>query len=289
MVKPVHLQHWGWEHLFAAAKWPEINDWWQHWIFNNPSELAPLCALLSKLRDIVPKIDEENGIERQERHLSSTDDPKLWQGQEHLKGAADILEHGELEAAIEGDPPVASEEWGNTRNSIEPILQAYLRENEVTEGTNDLSRGKHARDALDLLHAIDNMAAFLSRELDTQDDKDWLKEVLAEVANFAFAAGRHTQAAWGKEFEKLAVAREKQIRALPKNSPRNEERKKTAALWHAHAMRVEKTISRDMSNSARADYILKHWNKVGIDEQRPDPPKKKTIQTWLSNRKKRLT
>jgi len=289
MVKPVQSQHWGWEPLFKAAKWPEIDNWWRHWSFNNSGDLAPLCALLSALRNAVPTIPEENGMERRKRHLTSKADPKFWQGREHLKGAADILELGELEAAIEGDPPIASEVWRDTRSIIEPFLQTYLSENEVTEGTDDLSRRTHAREALDLLHYVDNAGDFLSRELDVQEDKDWLKEALAEIANCAFAAGRHTQAAWGKEFEKLAVAKEKQIRALPKNSPINEERKKTAALWRAHATRVKQAISRDISDSARADYILKHWNKESVDEQRPDPPKKRTIQNWLSNRKKRPT
>jgi hypothetical protein len=41
-----------------------------------------------------------------------------------------------------------------------------------------------------------------SHELTDETDHDWLTELVAEIAFAAFEAGRRTQAAWGKEFER---------------------------------------------------------------------------------------
>jgi len=42
-------------------------------------------------------------------------------------------------------------------------------------------------------------------EMDSDADREWLGEVIAEIAEYAFVAGRHMQEAWAKPFEGHAV------------------------------------------------------------------------------------
>lgn len=277
---------WGWETLVKEHRWDDVVNWWMRWYFHSPDEAAPLQGLFDALCALVPTICEENGMERRERHLTPTDDPKHWRGQEHLKGAAAILDLGELQAAIEGEPPIASEEWRDARERTEAFLQECLDGEEFTQGAEDISRKAHARKARDLFLNIDNTTAFYISQMDSEEDRDWLMEALADIAHDAFEAGLRTQAAGGKEVEKLAVAREKQIRGFANNSARNRERKAAAMAWREHARLVERALSRNLSDSAKADVILKNWNKVGVEGQRPSPPSKKTLQNWLSHRRK---
>ncbi|PWE31226.1 hypothetical protein DDZ14_13630 [Maritimibacter sp. 55A14] len=247
--------------------------------------------MLTALREVVPTIVEENGMESRERHLRCDDDPKRWDGREELKGAAKMLEIGELEAAIKGAPPVASEAWRRNREIIETDLHECIDAEEVTQGAEELSRRGHAREALDLLRYIDFTTSFLRGEMDSEEDRDWMNEAIAEVANLAFEAGRHTQVAWGKEFEELAAIRAKQTHTLAhKNEGRrtyNAERTAKKNAWIKHAELVEASLSRDVTGSARAEYILKNWRKIGVEGQRPAPPSKKTLENWISERKKK--
>jgi len=281
---------WGWEPFIEAHQWDDVTDWWMRSYFDNPDEPAPLRALLAALLELVPKVQEENRMELRERHLTARDDPKHWRGQEHLKGAAAILDLGELQAAIERYPPEASEAWRKNRKIIEAFLDEFLEGQEVTEGAKDLSRKAHAREARDLLRYTDDVTATLSCEMDSEEDRDWLQEGFAEIANLAFEAGRRTQAAWGKDFEKFAVLHTNQIKRFAHDNEGRDSHnaRKTAQreAWIAHATVVERTVSRDLSDSAKADFILKNWNKAGMESQRPSPPSKKTLQNWLSHRKK---
>ncbi|WP_068114404.1 hypothetical protein [Tropicimonas marinistellae] len=277
--------------------WNQIEDWWERWATEHPDEPAPLRALLSALREGVPKIRIENGMERGERHLKWSYPPEIWPGHdERWRRGAIILQLGELVAEVDGEPPTAGEEWVGEREHIESYLVEFVGPNEAAKGVKkqgpeEMSREDHAGKALEHLASLDIATAYACAEMDAEEDRDWLKETVADVARIAFYAGRHTQAAWGKEFEPLAATREISLHAWAiGNEGRAKSNKRTAALAAAQREHAEKVIAlatREMTDSARADFILTHWSKVGTAGERPPPfEKKKTIQNWLSTRKK---
>jgi len=253
-----------------------------------PDEPGALRDLLEALRKVVPLVAVENGMERSERHIKIDDDPSLWQGCERLKGAAGILELGELEAAAYGDPQTGRDAWNDHKAMIQDNLRPLMETGEQTEGSDELSRATHAREASELLKTTDRVNRMMSAQMPHEADRTWLDEVIAEVAFLAFEAGRHTQAAWGKEFESFAVTRQRQIDSLRiRNEGRSEynrQRKKLSADWRQHARQVEKAFPIKTSRkSERAAHIRKHWDKVGEEELRPSRPEQKTIQNWLSS------
>jgi len=101
-----------WKPLFDQRQWDEIDDLW---LALSQAEQRDLFAALLEgvLKTIV--ID---GLEKMERHVLPKEAPPEW------KGAARILALGELEAAIEEDPPIASASWSSRRTDAEN----YLRE-----------------------------------------------------------------------------------------------------------------------------------------------------------------
>ena len=105
-----------WQPLLESRSWNALENWWQEWVAAYPDATAPLKALLAALEEIVPKITVENGMERLERHIKCSDPEDVWQGREHIKGAAKILELGELEAAAEMEPPTAKQIWSEQRS-----------------------------------------------------------------------------------------------------------------------------------------------------------------------------
>lgn len=197
-----------WEEMLRANDWDAIENWWHYW-FNTQAqsaeELAPLRALLTALREVVPLVSVENGMERFERHIRPTDGENEWQGRESLKGAAAILYLGELEAAAEGEPVSASEMWSQHRDIVTNHLKQFLNVPEKTKGAEELSRVAHAEEALKFLASIDMVVKMTGYGLADEAEQTWLREVIAEAAHPAFEAGRHSQAAWGKSFEQFAL------------------------------------------------------------------------------------
>ena len=213
MVEKNEADQWEWEPLLeaalqadidgddAAAAWNELENWWRDPRRWDDAHKPSLRALLERLRSVVPRIHVENGMERATRHLKPSDSLDLWAGKEHLKPAAEILRIGELEAVVEREPAKASESWSKHREMIAKQLNEYLNSSEPTSGDKSLSRRGHASSALELLSHLDVVDGFARHELTDETDRSWLAELVAEIAFAAFEAGRHTQAAWGKEFE----------------------------------------------------------------------------------------
>lgn len=282
---------WGWEPLVQDCKWDEVENWWEDQHLKHPDDPTPIRALLSELRRIVPSISVAHGMETIERHIQCQDGNEYWAGREKYKGAAKILELGELEAAVEGLPEEATQVWSEHRAKIEQRLAELAGEPEKTDGAPELSQTTHAKKASELLSHIDATTEWLCSELESKFDREWLREALAEIAFAAFHAGRHTQEAWGKEFEHHASARLRSIRAFAnRNEGRTEHNRKIRQdriAWEAHAQRVAETsMNGKLTKSARADFILRNWNRVDADGERPSPPSKKTIQNWLSGKEK---
>lgn len=211
---------WEWEPILYSAldakdedrcvprsKWDDLDNWLQDQYLEGEAKLPALKSLLDHLRTIVPTITIENGMECTTRHLSPFDGMEDWTGYEHLRRAAEILYLGELEAVVEGEPPHLSDSWANYRNMIEKHLAEYAASSEPTSVGKELSRRAHASTALDLLANIDFVEGLARHELSEEADHHWLSELVSEIAYSAFDAGRHTQAAWGKEFEKHASVR----------------------------------------------------------------------------------
>ena len=186
-----------WKPLFDQRRWDEIDNLW-------PSlPPAEQRALFIALLEGVPKVVVIEGVEQTERHVRPNEAPSEW------KGAAKILALGELEAEIEGDPPASATSWAALRTEAETYLRETIadceRETQGARDAGELSREQHSRTSLDLLAAIDRATTLMCAEMDSDTDREWLAEVMAEIAEYAFIAGRHMQAAWGKPFEGHAV------------------------------------------------------------------------------------
>lgn len=203
-----------WKPLFDQRRWDEIEDLW-------PSlPPAEQRALFIALLEGVPKIIVIDGVEQTERHVRPNEAPSEW------KGAAKILALGELEAEIEGDPPTATTSWASLRTEAETYLRDTVadceRETQGARDAGELSREQHSRTSLDLLAAIEKATKRMCAEMDSDADREWLAEVMAEIAEYAFIAGRHMQAAWGKPFESHAV---RGIKTLKSAAAGGEQRK----------------------------------------------------------------
>lgn len=192
-----------WRILFAEKDWAGIEDIWPH------LSREEQAGLLQALQDHVPKIIVTEGMERLERHVLPKEAEDEW------KGAAQILTLGELEAAVEGEPPMAIETWAEISGVAREFLSEAAGEpGQQKPGTaGELSREEHSRKALELLDAIDTSSSWMLGEIDNAEDAAWLSEVIAEIAAHAFVAGRHMQEAWGKPFEVHALRGLKTINA----------------------------------------------------------------------------
>lgn len=186
-----------WRTAFRNRDWIAVENMWQ-WL-----ELSEQRALLAALQEQVPKIIIENGTERYRRHVTVREASEEW------KGAAKILQDGELEAWIEGNPPDAVSVWRDIRIEIEKDLRTLSTAPEVTRGAPELSRRRHAEEALEYLQNIDVSQSWMDQELDNEDDREWLNTVIAAAASDAFLAGRHAQIAVNKHIETAAVRGEK--------------------------------------------------------------------------------
>ncbi|MFG1379705.1 hypothetical protein [Xanthobacter autotrophicus] len=203
-----------WKALFDQRRWDEIEGLWP--------ALSPYeqRALFAALLEGVPKISVIDGMEKMERHARPKEAPSEW------KGAAKILALGELQAEIEGDPAIASTSWASLREEAETYLRETIADcvakPKAGHARGELSQEQHCRDSLELLAGIDRTTKLMYAELDALADREWLGEIIAEVAEYAFVAGRHMQEAWGKPFEGHAV---RGIKTLKSAAAGGEQRK----------------------------------------------------------------
>lgn len=299
MVEKNEADQWEWEPLLeaalqadiddAAAAWSELENWWRDTRRWDDAHKPSLRALLERLRSVVPRIPVENGMERATRHLKPSDSLDLWAGKGHLKPAAEILYIGELEAVVEREPAKASESWSKHREMIAKQLNEYLHSSEPTSGDKSLSRRGHASSALELLSHLDVVEGFARHELTDETDHSWLAELVAEIAFAAFEAGRRTQAAWGKEFERHAVVRVDAIEALKGSTyardAANKEKTQEMLLKQQHAKQLKQKFCRpNMSNAECARRIFKHWNELDAEGAKLKRPAVRTIEDWFLKR-----
>lgn len=283
-------QRWGWELLVKRNDWDAVDQWWQDEIIINPEKREGLAELLSTLRELVPTVPIQNGVEEYKRHIRTDDPAEMWHdGILHLRGAALILDLGELEAVVEGPPATSLSRWNEHQSLIKKHLTELAKKPEATTGAEELSRKSHAHIAIEMLENIGTTTNWMTGQLNDEHEKSWLREIIAEVANLAFEAGRHTQAAWGKESEKLAASRKKQLMGLgtfnPSRTDHNSKRARTADKRKAHARLIETHRPTTLlTNSDRARSILKHWYKVGEPDGRPSPPARRTLENWISRK-----
>lgn len=258
-----------WERLFSEKDWNALEDHWRELYAEGAQDegtLGTLRAILARLEAEVPRVDLENGTEMLLDRVSVEDMSEDW------KGAAQILVLGELKAAVEGDPPIASIEWQGLRALVVKTLENLVRSSEVTEGNEGLSRRAHAERALQHLKAIDleldwalgeaaevgNVEPGVDTVADDQgaaSDREWLRENVLSMVRLAFLAGSEARSAIGKERESHTLIGAKMVRSAAmgrqqharkrKKTSRPYSRKWTALLLRALVRRrLQKRSSR---------------------------------------------
>lgn len=293
--QPWHI--WGWRALLDDNQWEAVAAWFDlaEIIRTDLGERAKsLSEFRQALRQIVPIVTIKNGMERDTRHIRPNDPPELWEGRSHLKHLAHILDEGILDHLVDGDPPAAREYWTDYRSQIEETLDGLYAEPESTDGHEDLSRKSHVRDAKTHLRNIDFATQVALSQAQDDDERVWVQELVSEIAHDAFLAGRHTQVAWGKNFEPDALIRRKSLAGFVASQAertayfehRKEEHER--ALEHARLVRayVLERHSHEMnanpSKAALGKLIHENWDRVG-GEDRPPKPKESTVtRNWLS-------
>lgn len=112
-----------WQHDYDARSWEAIENWWRR-----SDDLAALSALLTQLQRDVPKRTLRNGVDEHQEFRKAKDAPKEW------SGAAAILQYGELEAKIAGDPASDPEIWADQNARLTSELREFAALAEVTKG-----------------------------------------------------------------------------------------------------------------------------------------------------------
>lgn len=191
-----------WRRLYAARDWAALEDW-----FWRTQDTEGRAQLLASLKRDVPTRRQVNGTEAQEAYVTEVEAPKEW------KGAARILELGELEAMVEqeaGLEPVGyATAWRDGVETIRERLAALLDAEEVTEGDPSLSRRALAEFGLRALNQIDIVVALMADEIDPDrvdpDSREWLEQALLEAAFWAYRVGLADRGAAAKTIEVDAV------------------------------------------------------------------------------------
>lgn len=205
-----------WRAAYDRRDWAEVDNWWRGLALDGDmpltsAERVELEELRRRLLADVPKVEVVNGMEKTERHVTLVEATVEW------KGAAEILEKGELEAVLDGEPPTALDAWQAERARIAAILDDLRGAAETTKGDAALSRAAHIADVDEAFGQIDRGVKFALDEIDRRgrkkQERAWLREILAEVLLPAFRAGVHARAAVGKAIEADAVRGAKTIRA----------------------------------------------------------------------------
>jgi hypothetical protein len=214
----------------------------------------------------------ENGMERTERRALPKEVAK------ELKGAAKILMLGELEAYVEGDPPRPTDVWRELQAAVEAFLHEASAKAEATSGDVELSRKRHCDEAVERLRSLDRTQHLMLCQMDGPDEENWLREVIPEVAIDAYLAGRHVQAAWGKDFEQHAVRGEKVLHgaaqagdlrrrtAAPSSQKVLEEMKRLLDRKHSISRAAELAFEKGLGSSPDANqklYYRARRRKIG--------------------------
>jgi hypothetical protein len=186
-----------WRKAYKSRDWDSVDNWWR-----TSDDRAELLGLLGQLRRDVPKRTLENGVETVEESISSEKAGEGW------KGAAEILELGELEAKVAGVPADDAAIWSEQSEGLSAELRNLLAMPEVTEGDAELSRRAHAGRALEALEQIAETIRFRIGMYD-QDEREPLCEFAAAIAINALRAGYFARAAESKKMEVDAVRGQK--------------------------------------------------------------------------------
>ena len=255
-----------WRKLVAAHDWTGIEDLWPH------IEQSDAADLLDAIRSVVPMVAIENGMERTERRALPKEVAK------ELEGAAKILRLGELEAYVEGDPPRPTDVWRGLQAAAEAFLHEASAKAEATDGDIELSRKRHCDEAAERLRSLDRNQHWRLGQSDGPEEENWLREVIAEIAIDAYLAGRHVQAAWGKDFEQHAVRGEKVLhgaaqagdlrrRAVEPSSQKVlEEMERLLTRKHSISRAAEIAFEKDFGSSPEANrklYYRTRRRKIG--------------------------
>ena len=162
---------------------------------------AEQARLLEALRDTVPQREVVDGIESQCVPLFPDEI-----AEPHLREAALILALGELEAAVQGEPPSEADEWTELRPLIDEALRKVLDAEDVLKTPPLNSQLDHARHARERLRALDFLENFYAGQMPDPEDAAWIREVIREVSFNAFHLGRRFQVVTFKPFEPDAVS-----------------------------------------------------------------------------------
>jgi hypothetical protein len=188
-----------WYADYEARNWDSVENWWRR-----SDDVAQLSALLTRLKHDVPKRTLHNGVDKYEEPFPSKDAPEEW------RRAAAILELGELEAKVIGEPLSDPEIWAAQYESLTAELTALVDLPEVTEGDPVLSRRAHAERALEALRLVNKTIEFRIG-LYEPDEQDALREFAADVAINALRAGYFSYAAESKSIQAHAVRGKKTV------------------------------------------------------------------------------
>lgn len=176
----------GWQRDYQARNWTAVENWWRR-----TDNLAELKALLAQLQRDVPRRTLTNGTDIHIEFYGPKNAPEEW------KGAALILEFGELEAKINGDPASDIELWAEQQTSLREELHQLASSPEVTTGDSLLSCRAHAERALEALERINDVVGFRIGAYEP-DEQEPLREFVALVAIYAMRAGYFAYAAESK-------------------------------------------------------------------------------------------
>jgi hypothetical protein len=141
----------------------------------------------------VGKIPISHGLETADRYKAPNEFDDV-----HLRDASWALRLGELEAAVEGDPPLASDAWRTLSAQAYVELDNFKASHNVIEGDQGLSEKAHAQAAASHLKNIAFVTALAHEQTADTDNQHTLTEIIAEVAHSAFLAGQRRRAALGK-------------------------------------------------------------------------------------------
>ena len=189
----------GWRERFALEQW----DWFygieRHIDCNDPDVRSELLEILCKIQKLVGQTWDENGMQQVLRYKTSSE------VHPDLKVLAEILEIGELEFVISGEPEDDGKEWRNLLADVESKLRNFISAPEVTKGAAPLSRKAQAERALGFLGEIETNRQLLRQQLNSDDVQVWFDEAVAAIALPAFLAGMHAMQADYKIIETDAV------------------------------------------------------------------------------------
>jgi hypothetical protein len=227
-----------WVQLFEARNWSGLEAW-----AGTTDDDAAKHAFWERLNAEIPKEIRVNGAEQWKTHVHPSRAPDAW------KGAARLLEEGELEVCVLGDPDTYAVLWDRGLPEIEALIADLKSRPEVTEGDAERSRAAYIARAECCLMEMRVHTAVARRQIDEEqtgeasvadgslempeDEREFSqqelrRELIAGVAVSAFNLGLNLRAAGGKEVEALAVTGEKVLKGVerandmrrPKQAPR---------------------------------------------------------------------